>query len=221
MLWCCRYSDYYISGCKLSAKDVGASFLMSFVACGRPYPVTKGTRNPLPHEGQPCNEHSPCCGGAGRHDCHYVCVKYNGEYFPCPAREQPDYDEIVAFNSAAVLPVAAFEFKRRRRTLLWLDDRPDRNKRVLMQFPGCPQQPHLLVDTAYPMRQHCSVCKHGLTLDSNPVGTVKERQKAAKAAERLGLSLVIRQTGISGIETFLAAHADAGADLSSGGRTHG
>ncbi|MEY3596153.1 MAG: hypothetical protein RL543_106 [Pseudomonadota bacterium] len=46
-------------------------------------------------------------------------------------------------------------------------------------------------------------------------------RKAAKAAERLGLSLVIRQTGISGIETFLAAHADAGADLSSGGRTHG
>jgi hypothetical protein len=46
-------------------------------------------------------------------------------------------------------------------------------------------------------------------------------RKAAKAAERLGLSLVIRQTGISGIETFLAAHSDAGADLSLGGRTHG
>ena len=46
-------------------------------------------------------------------------------------------------------------------------------------------------------------------------------RKAAKAAERLGLSLVIRHTGISGIETFLAAHTDAGADLPSGGRTYG
>ena len=32
------------------------------------------------------------------------------------------------------------------------------------------------------MRQHCDACKHGLMLVSNPLGTLKERQKAAKAA---------------------------------------
>ena len=32
------------------------------------------------------------------------------------------------------------------------------------------------------MRQHCSACRHRLTLDSNPFGTCKERKQAAKAA---------------------------------------
>jgi len=63
---------------------------------------------------------------------------------------------------------------------LWLSS--NHFKRVLMQFPGCPQQPHLFVENAYPMRQHCSSCKHGLTLDSNPFGTVATRKKAVKAA---------------------------------------
>jgi len=184
----CRYSDYYISGCKQFARtgDVGASFLMSFVACGRPYPVTKGPQksNPLPLSGQPCSAQSPCGGGPGRHDSHYVCVKFNGEYFPCPAREQPDYDEIVAFNSAAVLPVAAFEFKRRRRTLLWLNDHPQNDFLTLRLFPGCPESPAALHVEAYPMRQHCAICKHGLTMDSNPSATVKERQKIVMATER-------------------------------------
>ena len=180
---CFRYTDYYISGCKLFAKDVGASFLMSFVACGRPFPVTQHPGIPLPLNGQPCNAESPCCGGTGRHDSHYVCVKAKGMYLPCPAREQPDYDEIVVFNPNAVLPVAAVEFKRRRRTLLWLDDTPQNNFLMLCTFPGCPQQSAGLLVQVYPMRQHCAVCKHGLTMDPNPNGTVKEFQKARAAAE--------------------------------------
>ena len=183
----CRYSDYYISGCKLFAKDVGASFLMSFVACGRPFPVTQHPGNPLPLNGQPCNEQSPCCGGAGRHDSHYVCVKLKGPppgaFLPCPAREQPDYDEIVAFNPDAVLPMASFEFKRRRRTLLWVDDHPEHNYDMLRTFPGCPQQSAALQVQAYPMRQHCAACRHPLTMDPNPFGTAKECEKAVKEAE--------------------------------------
>ena len=178
-----RYSDYYISGCKLFAKDVGASFLMSFVACGRPFPVTQHPGNPLPLNGQPCNEQSPCCGGAGRHDSHYVCVKLKGQFLPCPAREQPDYDEIVAFNPDAVLPMAAFEFKRRRRTLLWVDDKPEHNYDMLRTFPGCPQQSNLLLVQAYPMRQHCRACGHPLTMDPNPFGTTKGLEKAVEEAQ--------------------------------------
>jgi hypothetical protein len=183
----CRYSDYYISGCKLFAKDVGASFLMSFVACGRPFPVTQHPGKPRPLEGKPCNEQSPCCGGAGRHDSHYVCVKLQGpppgDFLPCPAREQPDYDEIVAFNPDAVLPVAAFEFKRRRRTLLWVDDHPEHNYDMLRTFPGCPQQSTALQVQAYPMRQHCAACRHPITMDPNPFRTAKEREKAVNEAE--------------------------------------
>jgi hypothetical protein len=177
-----RYSDYYISGCKLSAKDVGASFLMSFVACGRPFPVTQHPGNPTPLNGQPCSEQSPCGGGAGRHDSHYVCVKRKDQYYPCPAREQPDFDEIVVFNPHAVLPMAAFEFKRRRRTLLWVDDQPQNNYLMLRVFPGCPQQSAALQEQAYPMRQHCAVCRQGLAMDPNPYATTKEHEKAVTAA---------------------------------------
>jgi hypothetical protein len=181
---CVRYSDYYISGCKQASKtgEDSGSFLMSFVACGRPYPVTQRPGSSESLEGKPCNSESPCCGGPGHHDSHYVCVKFNGEYFPCPAREQPDYDEIVAFDSNAVLPVAAFEFKRRRRTLLWLDDKPQNNITTLQLFPGCPD-PGELKTPSYPMREHCALCKHGLTMDSNPYATAKERQKIVLALE--------------------------------------
>lgn len=156
---------------------------MSFVACGRPYPVTQRPGSSESLEGLPCNEMAPCCGGKGHHDSHYVCVKYNGEYFPCPAREQPDYDEIVAFDSNAVLPVAAFEFKRRRRTLLWLDDKPHANISTLQLFPGCPDPADLTVPS-YPMREHCALCKHGLTMDSNPKATAKERERSLIALEQ-------------------------------------
>jgi hypothetical protein len=111
-----------------------------------------------------------------------VTVRNHNGYYPCPPREQPDFDEVVVFNPANVLPVASFEFKRRRRVLLWLDDRPDRNMAILKLFPGCPPHKSLLHEHIYPMRQHCDVCKHGLTMDSDPFGTMKERQKAAKAA---------------------------------------
>jgi hypothetical protein len=183
----CRYSDYYISGCKLFAKDVSASILMNYVACGRPFPVTQLPGDPLPLTGKPCNEQSPCCGGAGRHDSHYVCVKLQGpppgQFLPCPAREQPDYDEIVTYNPDAVLPMAAFEFKRRRRTLLWVDDHPEHNYDMLRTFPGCPQQSTALQVQAYPMRQHCATCRHPLTMDPNPFGTANERKKAVEEAK--------------------------------------
>jgi hypothetical protein len=181
--WFRRYSDYYISGCNLFAKDVGASFLMSYVACGRPYPVTQHPGDPLSLHGHPCSPHSPCGGGPGRHDSHYVCVKYTGQYLPCGARDQPDYDEIVVFNPHAVLPVASFEFKRRRRTLLWVDDHPENNFPLLCTFPGCPQKSAALHSQAYPMQPHCLQCLHGLAMDPNPHATVTEREKALRAAE--------------------------------------
>jgi hypothetical protein len=154
---------------------------MSFTLMGRPYPVTQHPFNDSATSlcGRLCTEQPHRCCGPDSHDSHFLTVRKKGEYFPCPPREQPDFDEIVVFNPAFVLPAAAFEFKRRRRTLLWLDDRPDRNKRVLIEFPGCPQHPHLLVEAAYPMRQHCSACRHRLMLDSNPFGTCQERKKSA------------------------------------------
>ena len=183
VVWWCRYSDYYNCGFSLATREVEGTFLMSFTLMGRPYPVTQHPKDAATGlSGRSCTEQPHRCCGADSHDSHYVTVRKKGDYYPCPPREQPDFDEVVVFKPEVVLPAASFEFKRRRRTLLWLDDRPDRNKRVLMQFPGCPQQPHLYVDTAYPMRQHCSACKHGLTLDSNPFGTVATRKKAAKAA---------------------------------------
>ena len=156
---------------------------MSFTLMGRPYPVTQHPNDSQSGlMGRSCREEPHRCYGPDSHDSHYVTVRKKGEYFPCPSREQPDFDEVVVFNPAYVLPAAAFEFKRRKRTLLWLDDRPDRNKRVLMEYPGCPQQPHQLTEPAYPMQRHCSSCTYGLTLDSNPFVTCKERRKAAQAA---------------------------------------
>jgi hypothetical protein len=157
---------------------------MSFTLMGRPYPVTQH-----PDEdratgllGRSCTEQPHRCCGPDSHDSHYVTVRKKGEYYPCPPHEHPDFDEFVVFKPEVVLPAAAFEFKRRRRTLLWLDDQPDRNMDVLKQFPGCPNHESQLTQASYPMRQHCSVCKHGLTFDSNPLGTFTQRQRAAEAA---------------------------------------
>ncbi len=72
-----------------------------------------------------------------------------------PAREQPDFDEGVVLNPAVVLHAASFEFKGRRRTLLWLDDGPGRNAPVLMLFPGCSEPKSMLAVPSNPMRQHC------------------------------------------------------------------
>ena len=183
------------------------------MACGRPFPVTQHPGPPVnktPLDGQPCNEHSACGGGAGLHDSHYVCVKFDGQYFPCPPREQPDYDEIVVFNSDAVLPVAAIEFKRRRRTLLWLDDNPQNNFSLLRTFPGCPQQSAALQAPAYPMQPHCAACGHCLTMDANPHGTHKERQRAVEAAENeRDKVLVAARAGNSDAQARLQSCVDA------------
>jgi len=186
---------------------------MSFVACGRPFPITQHFDNPTPLKGQPCNEQSACCGGAGRHDSHYACVKFDGiygQYLPCPPREQPDYDEIVVFNSDVVLPVAAFEFKRRRRTLLWLDDSPQNNYSMLRAFPGCPRHPAALQLQAYPMRPHCTTCGHGLTMDANPYGTLIERQHDVDAAQNeCDNVLVAASTGSLDAQARLQSCLDA------------
>lgn len=171
---------------------------MSFTLMGRPYPVTQHPRpKPATHQlplhvqanaldngllGRSCDEQPHRCCGPDSHDSHYVTVRKSTDYYPCPPREVPDFDEVVVFNPANVLPAASFEFVRRRRVLLWLDNAPDSNMAILKQFPGCPLHKSLLREHQYPMMQHCDVCGHGLTLDSNPYGTMKERQKAEKAA---------------------------------------
>ena len=183
LTWRCRYSDYYNCGFSLATRQVEGTFLMSFTLMGRPYPVTQHPKDAVAGlMGRSCAQQPHRCCGPDSHDSHYVTVRKKGDYYPCPPREQPDFDEVVVFNPAVVLPAASFEFKRRRRTLLWLDDGPDRNAPVLRQFPGCPEHKSMLAVPSYPMRQHCDKCKHGLMLDSNPFGTVRERQKAAKAA---------------------------------------
>jgi hypothetical protein len=101
-----RYSDYYISGCSLSTRKVQeGNILLCYAALGRPYPVTQnpyksGGGNEVP-EWSLCGKHcGPQCGGADSHDCHYVTVKKDPEssqYYPCPLRQQPDFDEIGAY----------------------------------------------------------------------------------------------------------------------------
>jgi hypothetical protein len=122
-----RYSDYYINGCSLSTRKMEhGSILMCYAALGRPYPVTQdpfkapnyGTIDPQSLCGKPCGA---ACGfsshdGVDSHDCHYVTVKLHSEsnqYFPCPARQQPDYDEIVLFNPNRILASAYVDFQRR------------------------------------------------------------------------------------------------------------
>jgi hypothetical protein len=113
-----------------------------------------------------------------------VTVQNKGDYYPCSPREQPDFDEVVVFNPSNVLPAASFEFKRRRRTLLWLDDHPENNMPILKQFPGCPHHKSMLHQAVYPMQHHCEKCGHGLSMDSNPFGTCKERRMAVAAAAK-------------------------------------
>jgi hypothetical protein len=75
------------------------------------------------------------------HDSHYVTVKKHPEakqYYPCPRRQQPDFDEIVVFKPQRIIPTAFVSFQRRRKTLLWLDDNPEspENKRIRSKIPG-------------------------------------------------------------------------------------
>lgn len=105
-----RYSDYYISGCSLSSpKMQDGHILLCYAALGRPYPVTQdpfdspgyNTIGPCSLCGKLCG---PQCGGADSHDCHYATVKMHAdakEFYPCPLRQQPDFDEIGAQQSLA------------------------------------------------------------------------------------------------------------------------
>ncbi len=124
-----RYSDYYINGFSLSKRKVdNGSILMCYAALGRPYPVTQDPFPPPLYNSGPPSPSSPCgkvcgaaCGfssssGIDSHDSHYVTVKMHpkaGQYFPCPLRQQPDFDEIVVFNPDRILPVAYVTFQRR------------------------------------------------------------------------------------------------------------
>ena len=124
-----RYSDYYVNGFSLSQRMVDhGSILMCYAALGRPYPVTQDPFcPPLYTKGDP-SASSPCgkacgavcgfssSGGIDTHDCHYVTVKMHpgaGQYFPCPVRQQPDFDEIVVFNAKRILASASITFQRR------------------------------------------------------------------------------------------------------------
>ncbi len=124
-----RYSDYYISGSSLSKRKVdNGSILMCYAALGRPYPVTQDPFLPPIYTRAPPAPSSPCgqvcgascgfssSGGINSHDSHYVTVKKHpnaGQYFPCPVRQQPDFDEIVMFNPDRILPAAYVTFQRR------------------------------------------------------------------------------------------------------------
>ena len=124
--------DYYVNGFSLSNRKVDrGSILMCYAALGRPYPVTQDPFRPpsCPDEhGWQIVASSPCgkacgtacgfssSGGIDTHDCHYVTVKMHpgsGQYFPCPLRQQPDFDEIVVFNAKRILASASITFQRR------------------------------------------------------------------------------------------------------------
>jgi hypothetical protein len=169
-----RYSDYYINGFSLSKRKIeNGNILMCYAALGRPYPVTQDPFSPPDNTKGPPAQMSPCgracgaeCGfsssdGIDSHDSHYVTVKLHpkaGQYFPCPLRQEPDFDEIVVFNTNRILPAAYVTFHRRchfldsvhisvsgfdslmfrRKTILWLDDHPDspENIRIRNGIPG-------------------------------------------------------------------------------------
>jgi hypothetical protein len=102
---------------------------MCYAALGRPYPVTqdpypvtsfKTNKEPAPFSccgkacGEACNFTSS--NGIDSHDSHYVTVKKNQftqQYFPCPVRQQPEFDEIVIFKPERILPTAYVSFQRR------------------------------------------------------------------------------------------------------------
>ena len=128
-----RYSDYYTSGCDLSSRSVRGCMLMSFAALGRPYPVTQcpfefvgdnAVKTPESLLGETCGDRCNCYVGSDdvpSHDCHFASVKFQSvkgkasvkSFFPCPHRQEPEYDVIVVFKSERVVPTAHVTFKRR------------------------------------------------------------------------------------------------------------
>ena len=146
-----RYSDYYLNGFSMSKRVVEhGDILMCYTALGRPYPVIEDpfeapAFNRVPASslcGKPCGPSSPCSNkGSNAHDSHYVTVKLHpdaGQFFPCPLRQAPDFDEVVVFNPKRILPAAYVSFQRRRKTLLWLlcDDDREKVKSMLLKIPG-------------------------------------------------------------------------------------
>jgi hypothetical protein len=131
---CCRSCNFQTTNSNtdysLSQRQVeNGDILMCYAALGRPYPVTQdpfcvpsfSTKNaPAPFSccgkacGEACNFTSS--DGIDSHDSHYVTVKKNphvGHYFPCPVRQQPEFDEIVVFKPERILPTAYVSFQRR------------------------------------------------------------------------------------------------------------
>jgi hypothetical protein len=128
-----RYSDYYMNGLSMTKQTIDqGDILMCYTALGVTYPVTEMPFQPPDYWrmspsslcGKPCCPDSPCSNqGPNAHDSHYVTVKLHpesGQFFPCPERQAPDFDEVVVFNANRILPAAYVSFKRRRCTLLWL-----------------------------------------------------------------------------------------------------
>jgi len=139
-----RYSDFYITS--FADKGRTESVLMSWVLVGRPYPVTQQA---VPNSegslyGKTCAHGSPCrtvsASGLERHDSHYAVVRRdaNGDFQPCPSDEEPEGDEIVipfsdpiGQSQARILPSVIVYFRRRRRTLLWVDDNQSNNRDII------------------------------------------------------------------------------------------
>jgi GTPase SAR1 family protein len=119
-----RYSDYYVNSCNLFERKVEkGNILMCYSALGRPYPVTQDPykypkNHPVPGSlyGKPCGVSCGCTAPGGCHDSHYVSVKMHPDakhFFPCPERQEPDFDEIVVFKPERILPAAYVSYQRR------------------------------------------------------------------------------------------------------------
>lgn len=138
-----RYSDYYIKSPHDSFKKTSGAILMCVIVLGRPYPVTEWPYEPKTLLGKKCGAGSPC-GVLEPHHSHYAAVKSSkmkdekGEesfkYLPAPFRAEAEFDEVVVFESKAILPLGIVSFRRRNHTLLWLDDVPARNFDVLQHI---------------------------------------------------------------------------------------
>jgi len=123
------YSDYYSSGFSLSDRMVEQSdMLLCCTLLGRPQAdVNMSTPSGIRSSGCP--------------DSCYTNLKRDlltQTFVQCPLRKQPDYDEISMFKPQRILPAAYLTFQRRRKTLLWLDSKPDApdNIAILHAIPG-------------------------------------------------------------------------------------
>jgi hypothetical protein len=166
-----RYSDYYLNGLSMSKRIVDqGDILMCYTALGRPYPVTEDPfqppeymrPNPSSLLGKPCGPDSACNNqGSNAHDSHYVTVKLNpesGQFLPCPARQEPDFDEIVVFEPKRILPAAYVSFQRRRKTLLWLacDDDLELVKSILSRMNSGQDAERSTVGTMPFVHDYCA-----------------------------------------------------------------